>query len=113
MPEAPIRPANARAAYAPRENPKMIYLIAWFIISNHKPVGILDDFFEPKTNSSTEEFRDKIAVSPYSVVIMDILHCAVRRPRLYEGLGDNFLSSSRAWLHWYPSRCLLYPKSRQ
>ena len=51
-------------------------------------------FLEPKTNGSTEELRNKIAVSSaYSVVIVDILHRAVRRPRLYEGLSDNFLSA--------------------
>ena len=64
-----------------------------FIITNHKPVGILKNFFEPKTNSSTEDLRNKIAVSPYPVVIVDVLHRAVRRPRLYEGLSDNFLSA--------------------
>jgi len=77
----------------PTRKSKNIYLIVRFIVSNHKPVGILDDFFEPETNSSTEQPRDKIAVSPHSVMIVDILHRAVRRPRLYEGLGDNFLSA--------------------
>ena len=48
-----------------------VYLIARFVVSNHKPIGILDDFCEPKANSSTEELCDKIAVSPYSVVIME------------------------------------------
>jgi hypothetical protein len=53
----------------------------------------LDDFFEPETDSSSEELRDKITVSPHSVMIMDMLQGAVRRPRLYEGLSDNFLSA--------------------
>ena len=48
-----------------------VYLIARFVVSNHKPIGILDDFCEPKANSSTEELCDKIAVRPYSVVIME------------------------------------------
>ena len=77
----------------PRGRIEKVNLIALFKISNHKPVGFLDDFLEAETNCSTEELRDKIAVGPYSVVIVDVLHCAVRRPRLYKGLGDNFLSA--------------------
>ena len=77
MPDAPISPAKARAAYAPREKPRNVNLVTGFIIIDKEAVAIEYNFLEPETDGTTKDFLEYVAISAYSVVITDSLNCVI------------------------------------